>query len=116
MSHDSMDLMLRRNGDFNSFDDDSDDEEQDIQEVWFAGAHADIGGGWPLEAGEDTALSHIPLVWMVREAERAGLRFDPKKVRDLNCAENVFHSRRKFSVMPIPQIEVDSPDLSGKDT
>lgn len=119
MSHDSMELMLRRDRDFWDGDE-SDDEEQDIQEVWFAGAHADIGGGWPLEAGEDTALSHIPLVWMVREAERAGLLFDPKKVRDLNCAEHVYQSRRKSTgVFTIPEIEVDSPivdDLSGKDT
>ncbi|KAK7510647.1 uncharacterized protein IWZ02DRAFT_111779 [Phyllosticta citriasiana] len=64
---------------------DSDQDPQDIQEVWFAGCHADIGGGWPLDKDEDTALSHIPLVWMVREAQRAGLQFDEKKLRALNC-------------------------------
>ena len=46
----------------------------------------DIGGGWPLEPGLDAALSHVPLVWMVREAQRAGLNFDDRKVRALNCA------------------------------
>jgi uncharacterized protein (DUF2235 family) len=44
MSHDSLNLILNRNG--HLFDHDSDDDEQDIQETWFAGAHADIGGGW----------------------------------------------------------------------
>lgn len=63
-----------------------DEGEQDIQEVWFSGAHADIGGGWPLEEGEEVALSHIPLVWMVREAQRAGLRFDETKLRNLHCS------------------------------
>ena len=53
---------------------------------------------------------------MVREAEKAGLRFDPKKVRDLNCAEQIM--RKKSISMPVPQIEVESPmlELSAKDT
>lgn len=49
---------------------------QDIKEVWFAGGHADIGGGWQICKGETWPLSHAPLVWMIHEAERAGLRFD----------------------------------------
>ncbi|KAH7131975.1 hypothetical protein B0J11DRAFT_548003 [Dendryphion nanum] len=66
-------------------DSESDTEEQDIQEVWFAGCHADIGGGWSLTDGEHVALSHVPLVWIVREAERAGLKFDQEKLHALNC-------------------------------
>jgi uncharacterized protein (DUF2235 family) len=49
---------------------------QDIKEVWFAGGHADIGGGWQKCEGESWPLSHAPLVWMIHEAERAGLKFD----------------------------------------
>jgi hypothetical protein len=118
MSQDSMNLLNRTHGGFldQNFDD---NDEQDIQEVWFAGAHADIGGGWPLHPGEDTALSHIPLVWMVREAEKAGMRFDPKKIRDLNCAEDLYANRRRTTVaLPIPQIEIASPvkDSPSKDT
>lgn len=49
---------------------DSDDEdeqaEQDIEEVWFPGAHGDIGGGWDLPEGEEP-LSHGPLIWMVSQ-------------------------------------------------
>jgi hypothetical protein len=37
----------------------------DIQQVWFAGAHADIGGGY----GPD-GLADIPLRWMAEEASR----------------------------------------------
>ena len=51
---------------------------QDIQEVWFAGGHADIGGGWKKTHDNEKMLSHTPLVWMVHEAERAGLRFDSR--------------------------------------
>lgn len=45
----------------------------------------DIGGGWALDDGEESPLSHVPLVWMVREAQRAGLQFDLNKLRALNC-------------------------------
>ncbi|KAF1984613.1 hypothetical protein K402DRAFT_336143 [Aulographum hederae CBS 113979] len=109
-------------------DSESDGEgEQDIQEVWFAGCHADIGGGWPLDEGHDAALSHIPLVWMVREAQHAGLNFDNVKLKALNCApddespEIADPSNRRMSTAAgspnslrrksraIPQIEVAPP-------
>ncbi|KAI9724614.1 MAG: hypothetical protein M1828_003637 [Chrysothrix sp. TS-e1954] len=63
-------------------DDDDENAPQDIQEIWFPGCHADIGGGWPLEPGEDMSLSHAPLLWMIREARAAGLPFDEDKLRD----------------------------------
>ncbi|KAI9799737.1 MAG: hypothetical protein M1833_003856 [Piccolia ochrophora] len=67
-------------------DDESDDEaEQSIDEVWFPGCHADIGGGWGLGSNETVALSHVPLVWMVREARRAGLIFDYEKMEHFKC-------------------------------
>jgi len=67
-------------------DEDEEDEraKQKISEVWFPGCHADIGGGWEPD-GENLLLSHAPLVWMVREAQKAGLVFDEDKMRDLGC-------------------------------
>ncbi|EGR44856.1 uncharacterized protein TRIREDRAFT_123968 [Trichoderma reesei QM6a] len=59
-------------------------DDQDIDEVWFAGGHGDVGGGWQTESGDKNA-SHVPLIWMVREAMRAGLSFDLDKVRELDC-------------------------------
>jgi uncharacterized protein (DUF2235 family) len=47
---------------------------QDCKEVWFAGVHCDIGGGY---ASDDSGLAKIPLEWMFREAEAAGLLVDP---------------------------------------
>lgn len=64
---------------------DEDDEVQDVQEVWFPGSHADIGGGFSKEDGEAWQLSHTPLVWMVQEAQRAGLEFDHEKLQLYNC-------------------------------
>ncbi|KAK2804758.1 hypothetical protein FQN49_008842 [Arthroderma sp. PD_2] len=63
-------------------------EEQDIQEVWFPGGHADIGGGWELAKGELWQLSHAPLVWMVHEAQKAGLRFSPPALKQFECDES----------------------------
>ncbi len=40
-----------------------------LEQVWFTGMHADVGGGYP-----DESLSYISLLWMMNEAEQAGLR------------------------------------------
>ena len=68
-------------------DDDDDDWRQDAQEVWFPGGHADIGGGFKKEEGEDWSLSHAPLVWMVQEAHKAGLQTNDA-VHKLLCYED----------------------------
>lgn len=43
---------------------------QDIKQVWFAGVHADIGGGYPETC---SGLSKYPLNWMLDEAVKYGL-------------------------------------------
>lgn len=48
-----------------------DSEPQDIEQRWFPGVHSDIGGGYP---EKESGLSKIPLIWMIDEAEKAGLR------------------------------------------
>ncbi|QAU44593.1 DUF2235 domain-containing protein [Bradyrhizobium guangzhouense] len=53
---------------------------QDILQVWFAGVHSDVGGGYPeAESGE----SKYPLIWMIEEAAKAGLNFNPRTVNQL---------------------------------
>jgi uncharacterized protein (DUF2235 family) len=47
--------------------------DQDAAEMWFAGVHSDIGGGYP--EGE-SGLSKFPLVWMTEEAKEHGLLVD----------------------------------------
>jgi len=44
---------------------------QQVEQVWFCGAHSDIGGGYA-----ETALSDIALDWMLGKARGAGLAFD----------------------------------------
>ncbi|GJL55703.1 MAG: hypothetical protein NPIRA02_28350 [Nitrospirales bacterium] len=45
-------------------------EDERVTQVWFAGAHTNVGGGYP-----DDGLSYVSLAWMMREAERTNLRF-----------------------------------------
>ena len=47
----------------------------DIQQVWFAGVHSDVGGGLDSDKS-GKLLSDIPLAWMASEAESAGLQFE----------------------------------------
>jgi uncharacterized protein (DUF2235 family) len=47
-------------------------ENQTLEQVWFSGAHCDVGGGY-LEPG----LSEIPLLWMAEKARSCGLAFKP---------------------------------------
>jgi uncharacterized protein (DUF2235 family) len=45
-----------------------------VKEVWFAGVHSDIGGGY--DPG-DGRLSRVACRWMIQEARSCGLQFDP---------------------------------------
>ena len=88
-----------------------DEGEQDIREVWFPGCHADIGGGWPLQ-DDDAALSHVPLVWMVREAQKAGLDFDEEKLEALHCyyEEPKTVEPRRQTIVPTIEVDPVSPN------
>ena len=45
-------------------------KDEQISQVWFAGAHSNVGGGYP-----DDTLAYIPFVWMITEAQHCGLKF-----------------------------------------
>ncbi|MFZ4520895.1 MAG: DUF2235 domain-containing protein [Bacteroidales bacterium] len=45
---------------------------QTLEQVWFAGVHSDVGGGYP-----ESALSDISLQWMLEKAATCHLSFDP---------------------------------------
>jgi uncharacterized protein (DUF2235 family) len=59
------------------------DPEQTIKQVWFAGAHSDVGGGYP-EGG----LSDIALDWMMDSAKTAGLEVDDHVRQTLGTRPN----------------------------
>ncbi|QEL22937.1 DUF2235 domain-containing protein [Bosea sp. F3-2] len=55
-------------------------EGQDVRQIWFAGAHADVGGGYK-EA--ESGLSRIALQWMLDQAAEHGLLIDAAAEADL---------------------------------
>ena len=62
---------------------------QTLEQVWFAGMHSDVGGGYP-----EPELAEIALLWMVERARAAGLQFEPDQfVVDSGAIED---ERRRF--------------------
>lgn len=47
-----------------------------VDQMWFPGVHADVGGGYP-----ESGLSNTPLVWMIDRAYGHGLNFRAAEVR-----------------------------------
>ena len=54
-----------------------------LKQVWFAGAHCNVGGGYPKHG-----MSLEALDWMMTEAEAAGLRFIPEPRQCYRAARN----------------------------
>jgi len=50
--------------------DEENQPEGKIAQVWFCGMHANVGGGYP-----DDSLAGVPLLWIMQQADAAGLRF-----------------------------------------
>jgi hypothetical protein len=48
-------------------------DDERISQVWFAGVHSNVGGGYP-----DDALAEMPLNWMLTEAGKCGLKFQSR--------------------------------------
>jgi hypothetical protein len=64
-----------------------------ILQVWFAGVHSDVGGGYP-----DDTLSYIPLKWMLGEAKAANLAFAQTAVDEIQriaCGLGPLHDSRR---------------------
>ena len=73
---------------------------QDVEQRWFPGVHADVGGGYP-EA--ESALSKAPLIWMAEEAHAHGLRIDERLLDRLGRGLRQEEGRHRFV----------APDASG---
>jgi len=66
-----------------------------LRQVWFAGVHANVGGGYP-----DDRLAYIPLLWMMSEAGLAGLKFKPALLSQYEAVASedgrIYDSRANF--------------------
>ncbi|KAF9477867.1 hypothetical protein BDN70DRAFT_913930 [Pholiota conissans] len=62
----------------------SSDEPTDIEEVWFAGCHCDVGGG-SVDNDVPHSLARIALRWMIRECFKAdtGIMFSAEGLREV---------------------------------
>jgi len=84
-------------------------KDQDSRQVWFAGVHSDIGGGYP---ETQSALSKYPLLWMIEEAVKAGLKVDRRTVNQLGWGRKRKNSPFDYvapDFLPYP----DDPDSAG---
>ncbi|EEE35730.1 conserved hypothetical protein [Rhodobacteraceae bacterium KLH11] len=84
----------------NPFVKNEDAEPQDIQQVWFAGVHGDVGSGYP---EQESGAAKYPLEWMVDEARAHGLVFRETMVKRLVRGEtpkNVQAGSRRDYVSP----------------
>lgn len=55
-----------------------------IEQVWFAGAHANVGGGYPRQG-----MSLVAIDWMMSRAEKDGLRFISTQRTDYKDRQNI---------------------------
>jgi uncharacterized protein (DUF2235 family) len=53
---------------------------RDVKQVWFAGVHCDIGGGY---SEPESGLSKITLEWMLEEAKTAGLQVNDARQNEI---------------------------------
>lgn len=71
------------------------DENIDIEQRWFVGAHSNVGGGYPKRPAD--CLPKIPLRWMQDKAEAAGLKLRCKvDVDTQDCMAAVNDSYKEF--------------------
>lgn len=64
----------------NPFDKSGDPLAQDIRQVWFAGVHSDVGGGYP---EDQSGLAKYALQWMLDEAKEHGLQISTRMYNHL---------------------------------
>ena len=72
-------------------------ENMDMQQVWFAGAHSDIGGSYKPDK-DGSFSSDIPLAWMIQEAVKSDLAVESHLKQSLttNPLATIHKSRRSF--------------------
>jgi uncharacterized protein (DUF2235 family) len=82
---------------------------QDVKQVWFAGSHSDVGGGYP---EKESGLSKFPLLWMIDEATANGLAVNTATVNHL--AKGIPRAASRFTyVPPDPQGDLHDSMTSG---
>jgi uncharacterized protein (DUF2235 family) len=63
-------------------------KDERISQVWFAGVHSGVGGGYP-----DDSLAHIPLCWIMKEAQECGLKYKTSPPADPDALAEALSAR-----------------------
>ena len=79
----------------NPFDKNTKAVSQDIKQVWFAGVHSDVGGGYP---ESESGISKFPLGWMIDEAVGAGLSINSRSRNAIVFGKQNSNSRHVYSI------------------
>lgn len=66
------------------WNEEDDDRPKEMEQVWFAGVHSNVGGGYP-RAGK----SMVALDWMMERATKHGVRFDKGVHDEVRASANV---------------------------
>jgi uncharacterized protein (DUF2235 family) len=77
----------------NPFDTHAPKVQQDIKQVWFAGVHSDVGGGYP---EDQSGLSKFPLAWLIDEAAAKDLKIDTALRDHLVFGKPYFKSKHHY--------------------
>jgi uncharacterized protein (DUF2235 family) len=72
-----------------------------FQQLWFAGNHADIGGGYP---ENESRLSDWSLAWMVDEARKVGLKVDDRVLTVHPSSDGMQHDEVKSGLGAVTQL------------
>jgi uncharacterized protein (DUF2235 family) len=82
-----------------------------LQQMWFAGAHSDVGGGYRKREWSDVTLD-----WMASEARESGLRLRdwPRKVGRKLPDSMIHNPIQKWSAFALPSRTVDSSSIGLK--
>lgn len=68
-----------------------------VEQVWFAGMHSNVGGGYGR-----SGMASVPLYWMMLRAEKWGLLFNSDEVQtafeDSNIHSRIYNSRDGFAI------------------
>ena len=83
----------------------------DLQQVWFAGSHSDIGGGYPAD-DQGLLASDSALEWMVGQARSAGLDIEDHLPAGINpsARARLHNSRRHIFRFSTPLVRNLKPD------
>lgn len=87
-----------------------------LQQVWFSGVHANVGGGYPKDG-----LAHVSLEWMMGKAQSAGLKFIPSHVEEIkkqaDAHDELYNSRAGlagyYRYAPRPLTALGHDSLNG---